>query len=415
MKKLVTLMIAFSFLLAGCDKEMESLELDIAELKKAGTRNEDPNTFDAVGIYCMLADQTPTDYKGIRQMELWMGVGNKNAGTLIGYVRFESDKVIIDLTDWNQDGIPDMYPYVIEEIHIHFAGDVKGIPQTKKGNPIPGRFEYNITPDEYTTRYEIPVVFEEFGAIHLSVVKFGGIEGFEFYLPNDPVTVEFKYPGPDSYMQMEIISDNAGALKGIYENWCVNTEITMQNYKPYEALLYSSYDEDLPEGLVDYSENLHLVNYLINYYYEGKEVVLKNEDCSDYLVDNMTVSEAITLGDIQKAIWKLIDEEWDYDDLSGPRWTSLDERVFGIVCAVKEAVNALPNKFFKPECNQKIVFLVYSYQEGTQLIVGQPTISSVPVPCADEGGTAWGDGYYGATFGGAQWGTWFKYDATCGE
>jgi hypothetical protein len=57
------------------------------------------------------------------------------------------------------------------------------------GIQFPESFEYNITPENYGTKIEIPVMFEEFGAIHLSVVKFGGIEGFEFYLPNEPVTV----------------------------------------------------------------------------------------------------------------------------------------------------------------------------------------------------------------------------------
>jgi hypothetical protein len=350
----------------------------------------------------------------------------------VGHVRFvpggsdvpeKPDLVIIDL-NVDEKGKPVMYPYVIEEIHIHFASTFKGsggIPQTKNGNPIPGKFEYNITPENDVTKIEIPVMLKEFGAIHLSVVKFGGIEGFEFYLPKEPVTVEFVYPGTsatpptNSYFQMKITSDNAGALKDIiFENWCVNSAIFMPNYKPYEALLYSSYDEDLPEGLVDYPENLHLVNYLINYYYEGKEVVLKNENCSDFLVDGNPVTGKITLGDIQKAIWKLIDDQWDFDDLTGEKWISKDERVFAIVCGVKDEVEALGG-YFEPACNQKIVFLVDSYQNenGTTLFVGQPTISSVPVPCADEGGTAWGDGYWGATFGGAQWGTWFKWDASC--
>ena len=415
MKKLFTMMIAFSFLLAGCEKEMESLEVDNAALKSAGTGFLDSNTFDAVGKYCGLAFQTPTDYKGSRQMELWMGVGNEKAGTLVGYVRFETGKVIIDLTDSDQDGKPDMYPYVIEEIHIHFASSSSGIPQTKKGNPIPGKFEYNITPENYGTKIEIPVMFEAFGAIHLSVKKFGGIEGFEFYLPNDPVQVQFKYPGLNSYLDVKIFGANAGALAGTYENWCVNTGIglntgTDDDPITYDALLYSSY-EPIPAGTVKKPENFDLINYLINNYTVGTVVELKNDDCTTYQNEQgNTVSEAITMQDIQKAIWYLIDGGTaDFSELPVD-WKQ--ERVKAIVCEVEEN-----GEGFEPECDEKIVFVVVPIDKAKwpeiSLLAVQPTVSSVPVPCADEGGTAWGDGYYGATFKGNNWGTWFKYDAFC--
>jgi hypothetical protein len=34
--------------------------------------------------------------------------------------------------------------WVITEIHLQFASDLSGIPQTKTGNPKPGQFEFNI-------------------------------------------------------------------------------------------------------------------------------------------------------------------------------------------------------------------------------------------------------------------------------
>ncbi len=402
------MMIAFSFLLAGCDKDMESLEVDNVELKKAGTRNTDANTFDAEGKYCIVVNQDPIEPLDGKQMQLWMGVGNAEAGTLVGYVEFEPGKVIIDLTDSDQDGTPDMYPYVIEEIHIHFASTDEDIPQTRNGNPIPGRFEYNITPDEYTTRYEIPVEFDNVGAIHLSVVKFGGIEGFAFYLPNDPVQVKFTYPGTNSYLEVAISGANAGALAGTYENWCVNTSYGLDPTLVYDALLYSSY-EPIPSGTVKKPENFDLINYLINNYKVGTVVELKNDDCTPYLNEGNTVSEAITMQDIQTAIWYLIDGGDAFFDQLPLDWKQ--ERVNAIVCEVQQN-----GEGFEPDCGEKIVFVVVPIDLNklpVQLIVGQPTVSSVPVPCADEGGTAWGDGYWGATFGGAQWGTWFKYDAAC--
>lgn len=409
MKKLLTIMIAFSFLLVGCDKDIESLEVENdLMLKKAGTSFTDPNTFDADGNLCLLADQTEQE-EGT-PMELWMGVGNEKAGTLIGHVRFTSNTVIIDLTDTDSDGEPDMYPYVADEVHIHFASDVSGIPHTQKGNPILGHFEYNIPLDPTEMLIKIPVDFDDVGAIHLTVTKPGGIDGFEFYLPDEPVTVKFTYPAPTSYLKMEILSDNAGALKGVYENWCVNTSISLDNSlnQEIEALLYSSYEE-IPDGIVDYPDNFPLLNYLINNYAVGDEVELTDSNCDPVLVDGETLSEALTIGDIQKAIWTLIDDD-PSTNLGLGGWSQ--ERVNAILCDVDTEANLL----YKPGCNDKIVFLVVPIdpEEEPLFIIGQPTISSVPVPCADEGGTAWGDGYYGATFPGSkQWGTWF--DLVCGE
>lgn len=405
MKKLLSLLIAFSFFMAGCDKDMESLENDTLELKKAGTNFTDPNTFDAEGKYCV---QVNGDGLVGEQMEIWMGVGNEKAGTLVGHIRFahDPDRVIIDLTDADGDGTPDMYPYVADEVHIAFAGSYPELPQTKSGNPIPGLFEYNIPVDPTKTLIEIPVEFDAVGAIHLTVKKIGGVEGFAFYLPEDPVTMCVS-ASTDSYNQFEITSDNAGALKGIvFNSWCVNTEEHIA-YKCYDAILISSYEDPIPDGIVDKPENFDLLNYLINNYTDGTEVELKNSNCSPYLVDGNPVLEAITHGDIQKAIWAIID-----DGILGVYVDWKQERVNAILCDV------LANgEGFVPSCDDQIVFIalpVEDFEVGAMLVIGgQPLVSSVPVPCEDEGGTAWGDGYWGATFTGKQWGTWFKYEADC--
>lgn len=407
MKKLLSIMIVFGFLIAGCDKDMESLtnENEILQLKKAGTIFEYPNTFNVDGAYCIQVNGS-----GLvgEQMEIWMGVGNEMAGTLVGHIIFahDPDRVIIDLTDADGDGTPDMYPYVMDEVHIHFAGSEGEIPHTKNGNPIPGQFEYNIALDPTKTITEIEVEFDLVGAIHLTVKKYGGIDGFAFYLPDEPVTVKFTYPAPNSYLLMEILSDNAGALKGNYENWCVNTSISLDPYlgQEIEALLYSSYEE-IPVGIVDYPGNFPLINYLINHYAVGTQVQPR-DDC-DTPTEGRGI-EAITMSDIQKAIWTIIDDD-PSTNLGLGVWSQ--ERVNAILCDVE--VNGIG---FEPGCDDKIVFLVVPVDPEKEplFIIGQPTISSVPVPCADEGGTAWGDGKWGATFPGSkQWGTWFNYVADC--
>ncbi len=398
MKKLFTMMIAFSFLLAGCDKDMESLGVDNDLLKSAGTEFEMPNIFDAEGKYC---DQVNGVGLVGTQMEVWMGVGNQNAGAKVGYVTFVDEDedgtgtVIIDL---NTAG---MWPYYASEVHIHFADAQEDIPQTKNGNPIPGLFEYNIPLDPFQTNIEVKnVVFKEYGAIHLPIEYKGGVEGFALYLPDEPVKIIYTYPGVTSYAELEIFGDNAGDLAGTYENWCVDTDIPFAPGKVYDALLYSSYDA--PGGIVSYPENFPLINYLVNNYAVGDQVQ-PMDDC-DKPTEGRDL-ELITIGDIQMAIWDLID--------GGTRpvpsvWSQ--ERVNAIVCEVE--ANGVG---FIPGCDERIVFLVVPVDPelGLQLIVGQPTISSVPVPCEDVGETAWGDGYWGATFKGKQWGTWFMYDADC--
>lgn len=50
-------------------------------------------------------------------------------------------------------------PWVLSEAHVGIAGALEGIPQTKKGNPIPGRFPYSATfdPELGTYTFVIPM------------------------------------------------------------------------------------------------------------------------------------------------------------------------------------------------------------------------------------------------------------------
>jgi len=308
-----------------------------------------------------------------------------------------------------------MFPYVVTEAHIHFAADVDGIPHTKNGNPVPGQFEYKVKLDPSKTSVEIPVEFDKAGAIHLTVVKYGGVEGFNFYLPNEPVKMKITgYPTPDvkSYFLLQVsgggfISDyDMGYGEGIYEGWCIDVDNYIYLNTEYNAMLYSSY-ESLPawmtgEGKIEKPENLEKVNYLVNNFKAGQTIQLLNADCSPYLLNGLPVFEALTYSDIQMAIWSYIDNDLSFLE----DWKQ--ERVNAIKCAVDKG-----GVGFVPACTQKIVFLVVPVGEAAdsynvQIVVGQPVIGQIEVPCETSGGTAWGDGKYGAGFPGAkQWGTYF--------
>lgn len=402
MKKLIfTLtLVSFIFCFTGCNEDSLTLsaEDNLATLIKAGTGFENPNTFDNIGNYFNLAPQSPVYLTDTQTpMEIWMGVGNEKAGTLVGRISFvqdaDGDKVRIDLTDADNDGTPDMFPFVVNLAHIHFADNAKDIPQTKKGNPIPGKFEYNVPMESYTVTTEvlIPNGFKEFGAIHLDVVKYGGVEGFNFYLPNNKVTMQVSRTNTtESYVDLQItgggfISEYNG---GLYEGWCFAKDIPIDNRK-YDAYLYSSY-EDIPENILIIAninkDNLDNANYLMNKYNVGDEV----------FASDGTSLGILEMFDIQNALWNLVNDK-NYTNVRS---------VFLVNDALENGDGYIPG------CNDKIIFIAVPTDEDmnpeAQLIIGQPIIAEIPVPCEDEGGTAWGDGYWGATFPGRQWGTWFK-------
>jgi hypothetical protein len=414
--------------LIGCQPDVTPpAEEPIAPLAKAGNNYVHPNTFDGAGLLCV---------KGINQnnpqligtpMELWMGVGNETAGMLVGYVTFlqNPDRVRIDLTDIDGVPGPDFFPFVATAVHIHFGLNEADIPQTSKGIPIPGQFEYNVPVDPYQSVIEVPVEFDAFGAIHLSVVKYGGVEGFNFYLPNSQVTlkiVDYPSAGDPTYFRMKITDGgfistyDMGYGPGIYEAWCIDVDHTISLNVNYPAYLYSSY-ESLPSwmtgpGNIEYPENLDKVNYLVNNFVTGQMVQLMEANCTPRINPSTGLPyppEALTFSDIQRAIWHYVDNNQSTSGLLN--WSQY--RVNAIQCAVDASGDG-----FVPACNQKIVFIVVP--TGTpgsfnyQLVIGQPIIGEIEVPCATASGTAWGDGKYGANFPGSkQWGTYFLYDEDC--
>jgi hypothetical protein len=267
--------------------------------------------------------------------------------------------------------------------------------------------------DPYQTKIIVPVEFDAIGAIHLSVVKYGGVEGFNFYLPNTEVTLkitDYPSPGDPSYFKMQITGGgfistyDMGYGVGIYEAWCIDVDHTIEMNKPYPGYLYSSY-ETLPawmvgDGLIEKPENLDKVNYLVNKFAAGQLVQPLNDDC-----DPIISPEPLTFSDIQRAIWNLIDNNQSAAGLTD--WSQ--NRVNAILCDVNAN-----GEGFVPSCSQKIVFLVVptgttNTDYNVQIVIGQPVIGQIEVPCTTMSGTAWGDGKFGAGFPNAkQWGTYFS-------
>lgn len=307
----------------------------------------------------LLAGQT----QDVGEVRVW------NDGTNL-HVEYE-----VDLVGW----------YLVE---THLAvGDSSGdIPQTKKGNPIPGKFDYKHH-DIYDVTDEYVIPLADFGfevgddiaiAAHAVVQTIGGCEtdlgALEAALP-DQVLMLLAFPGGDSTVNVWISSGTY--ILGPFDGFCIDTDLAILSQIPYIANVYSSY-ETLPAGLVEFPENLDLVNYILNQGWYGQ---------------SSPSGGTYTYGDIQRAIWALLDDNQSTIGL-GP-WSQ--ERVDEILA------DAYANgEGFIPGCGEYIGIILEPFF-GQQPL--QPIIVLIPFyGFIDE--TAWADG---TDFSGKNWATYFTY------
>ncbi len=108
-------------------------------------------------------------------------------------------------------------------------------------------------------------------------------------------------------------------------------------------------------------------------------------------------TEALTYGDIQVAIWTLIEDSLP-DNLSDFAailpWSQ--DRVDAILCDV----NANGEGFI-PTCDEKTAFIVVSDSGDVQIITAQTQISSTGLSCETTVGCALSDGLFGARYPGS--------------
>jgi len=309
--------------------------------------------------------------------ELIAGGGNPKSATDVGEVKVWNDgdylyvKYVVDGEDWS-----------MTKTHLAVATDPDDIPQ-KKDNPIPGHFEYSGTGDTYTIPLEEwDVDTELYIAAHANVQKLIGWEsdlaGLEAALP-DEVTMSVTYPsgGGPAYFPHTYVDgvDHLG--------WCIDTDNVIYQNVNYTANVYSSYDETLPEDLVEYPENLDLVNYIINQGFVGQPSACGGN---------------YTYGDVQRAIWALIEDEQDTAGLGS--WSQ---------CRVDEILDdaSANGEGFVPGCGD-VVAIVLAPVDGQQVVIAQVTFAEFEVPCIPvyQTETAWGEG---EDFPGKNWAMYFTY------
>ncbi len=108
-----------------------------------------------------------------------------------------------------------------------------------------------------------------------------------------PETVNFctDGQGPNAYLNINITE---GFLAGSYGSWCIDDDLAIAPTQCYDDVAVFLSTSDLPADAFEYPENFDAVNWLLNQNIVGSE--------------SPNSSEIYTYGDLQFAIWKLLDD-----------------------------------------------------------------------------------------------------------
>lgn len=156
--------------------------------------------------------------------------------------------------------------------------------QTKKELCFTVKTAFNLAPDQYHINITIDRMIEQqdcditVQAMHSKLLNY-----------------------KHSYFKVKI--SGAHQLNGMYRGWCIDLDSHMKDYRKYSSTDISSYDTI---NFLEHPENLDLVNYILNKHYIGQK-----SSCSG----------RYTYGDIQRAIWALLEDHQSSISLLGS-WTT---------------------------------------------------------------------------------------------
>jgi len=269
--------------------------------------------------------------------------------------------------------------WCITETHLSVGTSLCDIPQTKKGNPIPGQFACSGEHDCVgEVLYEIPMELDEGDTLYVAahaVVCMG--QG----LP-ETVTMSVVYPqeGDPSHFPVTVYDGMAGAYLG----WCIDIDASISQNVMYDAQVHSSLG-GYPADIVNFTGNLDLVNWIINQDFPGK--------------GSPGGYGTYTYGDVQVAIWRLLEDPAfnNATVFSSLHPAPSEDRVAEIICA------AQGHEGFVPGCGDEYAVILVPVDECGNTIA-QKIIIEFPVPCGCE--TAWGKG---CDFPGRNWAMYFTY------
>lgn len=398
--------VVITFFYNGCKDDMPISPPSSNQITvDAGSGCSEPNIFGgSPGTVCV-QNLCPGD---VETIDLW--AGNPPSSILVGKVELYPTTTA---GVWTVKYIFTDPLFTATSIHFAISCTLAGIPQTPQHNPKVGQFPYSFNgpfANPFTFNITLPggCVNCYYVAAHAGGT-ISGVEAFNLSIPAGCVSAQvnggWSSGQPDTGCYWQFTLSNAGTFNGLYCGWCVDLGHGMlPGGGPFTcARIYSSYQPlpscDLGFPYIEHPENFDKVNYLINHFQPGQTVNLTNSDCS--LAGGTGV---LTVVDIQKAIWSLLDEGPGntYNEFSDPL------RVNAILCDVNAN-----GEGFVPNCDNgdQIVFVVIPDGQNCPYTV-QPIIGFRPCG-GGTGVTAWGDGKYGGDFGGSSWATYFKWCTTC--
>ncbi|MEJ5293045.1 MAG: hypothetical protein WHS82_05555, partial [Candidatus Methanosuratincola sp.] len=289
----------------------------------------------------------------------------------------------------------------ITMIQLHANTSLEGIPQSP-GGPIPGQFMIKKSYDPGVTSTE-PFAIDlaangwECG-IDLYIAAHANVERETLEMdcstpaPEDLpeyVTMSVSWPvtGGSYYFPQVNITDG-GTLGGQYGGWCADTDRNILKYTNYTAQVFSSL-VPLPDGIVEYPGNLSKVNWILNQGFVGKP------SPGGY--------GTYTYGDVQRAIWELVDDNQSETDLR--EWN--ESRVGEILAAADQHGD------FVPGCGDVYAILlvpVDGSRISAQIVIIERELDCACTPVIQRE-TAWGGTN---EFPGASWARYILYELTCG-
>lgn len=382
MKRLLrspALFVALGLLFAGCDA---STDLTTPETASSDSRRAGPAD---VRTFFSAAEPINPSPGEVGITDLIAGQHLK-----VGVVRVAQDgdqlRVTYEITTGG---------WCIVETHLEAQDDPSDFPTTKKGNPRIGNFAHSgYHSCEPSVDYLIPLPYDAGGdGVHVAahaVVESGAadIAGLESLLPaTTPFRLDRLTPR-DSYLDVTI--SQGSILDGIRDAWCIDLDRQIVPNRNYGADVYSSYSAAALAGLdgkLEKPENLDLINWILN---------------QDFVGSTSSTGETVTYGDVQRAIWTLIEDENSNAGL-GPYSQA---RANEIVAA---ALNY--GEGFAPACGDQIAVILVPgtrQADGSLTSLQQVLILTIPVPCDGTGDdeTAWGAG---TGFPGSNWAMYFGY------
>jgi len=258
--------------------------------------------------------------------------------------------------------------FMINQTYLQIADNFQDIPQYH-GNLLPEQFEYQTKHNPSVKEYTYKIKDEDKKNTNLYIaanaivslkIYTGGLEYVEEHLPDEAIVKAVHAtsipPYNQSYFKTILTGDTF--IDGEYKGWCIDLDSSMIDNHVFTANVYSSY-ETIPDGLIEKPWNLDLVNYIINQDYVGKQ-----SQCDGFY----------TYGDVQRAIWELLEDQQTDTYYLGP-WQQ---------CKVDEILadaNANGEGYY-PCCNNPCqTYKVAIILEPVNKTDGQVSIIEYIIPC----------------------------------